>query len=104
MTVTIRDKGTWWSRRGWAYISLAVSLAEIVIIAGAIILVQTSQLKSTPGVVRMADGVWLIGSLASLGLAGAALIFDSDRRIAVRAMVVAIIVTVICGIPLTVSA
>jgi hypothetical protein len=52
----------------------------------------------------MADGVWLIGSLASLGLAGAALIFDSDRRIAVRAMVVAIIVTVICGIPLTVSA
>jgi hypothetical protein len=52
----------------------------------------------------MADGVWLLGSLASLGFAGAALIFDSDRRLAVRAMVLAIIATVICGFPLTFSA
>jgi hypothetical protein len=95
---------TWWSKRGFACISLAVSLAEILIIGGALVLVQTSKQPPTPLIVRLTDTTWLIGGLGSFGFAVAGLVADSDRRTAFFALIVAIVAWLICGVPLMVSA
>ena len=49
------ETATWWSKRRFACISLAVSLAEILIIGGTLVLIQTSKQPPTPLMVRLAD-------------------------------------------------
>lgn len=98
------ETATWWSKRRFACISLAVSLAEILIIGGTLVLIQTSKQPPTPLMVRLADTTWLIGGLGSFGFAVAGLVADPDRRTAVFTMIVAIVAAAICGFPLMVSA
>ncbi len=98
------ETGTWWSNRKLAYISLAMSLAEILIMGGVLVSVQMSKQPPTPRLVRLTDTTWLMGGLGSFGFAVAGLVADSDRRTAFFALIAAIVVSLICGIPLMVSA
>jgi hypothetical protein len=63
-----------------------------------------SKTPPTPHIVNQIDTAWLTGGLLSVGFAVAALVADSDRKAAIFAMVVAAMVTLICGVPLMVSA
>jgi hypothetical protein len=98
------ETATWWSRHRFACISLAVSLAEILIMGGTLVLIQRSKLPPTPQMVRLVDTVWLVGGLGSFGFAVAALVADPDRRTAFFTLIVAIVVGLVCGFPLMVSA
>jgi hypothetical protein len=91
-----------WPKRRLAYISVAISAAEVLIIGGAIVLVQILQ-HASPPLERLADGTWLIGSLASFGFAFAAFIADSNRRSALVALAVAALIFLICGFPLMIG-
>jgi len=99
-TMTSNETGTRWTRRGCAYVSLAISLAEILIIGGALVLVYTSKQPPTPLIVRLVGDTWLAGSFGSLGFAVAALIFDADSGMAVAAMLLASVTFFICGFPM----
>ena len=103
MSMTVQT-ATWWSKRRFACISLAVSLAEILVIGGTLVFLQTSKQPPTHRMVKLTDFTWLIGGLGSFGFAVAALVADSDRRTAFFTMIVAIVAAAICGFPLMVSA
>ena len=98
------ETATWWSKRRFACISLAVSLAEILIVGGTLVLIQTSKQPPTPLMARLVDTAWLVGGLGSFALAIAALVADPDRRTAFFTLIVAIVVGLVCGFPLMVSA
>ena len=96
--------GTWWSKRKFAFISLAVSFAEILIIGRMLVLIQTSKQPPTALMVSLANITWLMSGLGSFGFAVAGLVADPDRRAAFFTMIVAIMAAAICGFPLLVSA
>jgi hypothetical protein len=78
-----------------------VSITEILIIGATLVLIQTSKQPPTPLMERLADIAWLLGSLGSLGFAVPGVIADSDRRTAIFALILALVL--ICGFPLMVS-
>lgn len=98
------ENATWWSKRRFACISLVVSLVEVLIIGGTMVLIQTSKRPPTPLMVRLVDTTWLICGLGSFAFALVALVADPDRRTAFFTMIVAIVAGLICGFPLMVSA
>jgi hypothetical protein len=81
-----------------------LSLAHATIMGWAFASVQMSKQPSTAHIVNQIDTAWLVHGLISFGFAVAALVADSDRRAAIFAMIVSIAVSLICGIPLMVSA
>lgn len=93
---------TWWSKRRFACISLALSLAEIIIMGGIVVLVQMSRQPPTALILRLTDTTWLIGGFGSFGFAVAGLVADSDRRTALSMVIVSIVTSLICGVPLMV--
>lgn len=95
---------TGWSRRKFAYISLMLALAEILMMGIALFRIQRSHQPPTPQVLSIIDTTWLIGGLGSFGFAVAAIVADFDRKVAIFALWVSIVVSLICGIPLMVSA
>lgn len=102
MSMTVQT-ATWWSKRKFGCISLAVSLAETLIIYGAVVLVQTSrQPHAPPLILKMASTTWLIGGLGSLGFAVAGLVADSHRMTAFVAVIVTIATFLICGLQMLV--
>jgi hypothetical protein len=89
----------WWSKRGFACTSLALSLAEIVIMWGAAAIVQTSEQQQHMRLIRnVVDDTWILGGLSSLGFAVAGLVADSHRMTAFVAVIVAIVAFSICGL------
>ena len=94
----------WWSKRKFSVLSLVLSLAEVTIIGCALVWVLMSKQPPIPPIMKLTDTTWLVGGLSSFGLAVAGLVVDSARRTAVFALIVAIVVSVICGVPLMVSA
>ena len=98
------ETATWWSKHKLAYISLAMSLAELLVIGGVLVSLQTSKQPPTPHIVKLTDTTWLLGGLGSFGFAVAGLVADSDRRMAFFALMAAILVSAVCGFPLMVSA
>jgi hypothetical protein len=93
----------WWSGRKLGCTSLAVSLAEILVIYGAAVLVQTSkQPHASPLILRMVSTTWLVGGLGSFGFATAGLVADSDRRAAFFALFAAIVAFLVCGLQMLV--
>ena len=103
MPITI-EASKWWSRRRFSIVSLMLSLAYATIMIWAFVSVQMSKQPATPHPVNQIDTAWLVGGLISFGFAVAALVADSDRRAAIIAMIVAVMVSLICGVPLMVSA
>ncbi len=99
MAMTV-EPSTWWPQCKLGYISLAISLAEIVIMG----LVQMSKQPPTPQILRLAYGTWLVGGLGSFGFAAAGLAADFDSKTAFFALIVAIAAFLIFGLPLMVSA
>ncbi len=104
MSMTMEaQKTTWWSKRKFGCISLALSLAETLIIYGAVVLVQTSrQPHASPLILRMASTTWLVGGLGSLGFAVAGLVADSHRMAAFIALIVTIVTFLVCGLQMLV--
>jgi hypothetical protein len=100
MSMTMEAQtATWWSKRKFGCISLALSLAETLIIYGAAVLVQTSrQPHASPSILRMASTTWLVGGLGSLGFAVAGLVVDSHRTTALIALIVTIVTFLVCGL------
>jgi hypothetical protein len=95
---------SWWSRRRFSIVSLILSLTYAIIMGWAYVSVQMAKTPPTPHIVHQIDTAWLLGGLTSFGFAVAALVADSDRRSAILAMIVAVMVGLICGVPLMVSA
>ena len=94
---------TWWSKRKFGCISLALSLAETLVIYGAAVLVQTSrQPHASPLILRMASTTWLVGGLGSLGFAVAGLVADSHRTTASIALILTIVTFLVCGLQMLV--
>ena len=93
-----------WSKRKFSIVSLMLSLAYATLMVCAFVSVQISKQPPTPHIVNQIDTAWLLGGLTSFGFAVAALVADSDRRAAIFAMIVAVMVSLICGVPLMVSA
>jgi hypothetical protein len=98
------ETAKWWSKRKFSMVSLILSLAYATIMGCAFVSVQLSKQPPTPHIVNQIDTAWLLGGLTSFGFAVAALVADSDRRAAIFAMIVAVMVSLICGVPLMVSA
>jgi hypothetical protein len=84
--------------------SLALSLAEIVIIGGTLASIQVSKQPPTALMVRLAETTWLMCGFGSFGFAVAALVADADRRTAFFTMIVAVVAAAISGFPLMLSA
>jgi hypothetical protein len=102
MTMTVQT-ATWWSKRKFGSISLALSLAETLIVYGAAVLVQTSrQPHASPLLLKVAITTWLLGGLGSFGFAVAGLVADSRRMTAFVAMIVTIAVFFVCGLQMLV--
>jgi hypothetical protein len=100
--VTVQT-ATWWSRRRFGCISLALSLAETLIVYGAAVLVQTSrQPHASPLILKMASTTCLVGGLGSLGFAVAGLVADSRRMTALIALIVTMATFVVCGLQMLV--
>jgi hypothetical protein len=98
------EASRWWSRRKFSIVSLMLSLAYATIMGWAFVSVQMSKQPPTPHIENQIDTAWLVGGLASFGFAVAALVADSDRKVAIFAMIVAVMVCLICGVPIMVSA
>jgi hypothetical protein len=94
----------WWSKHKLAYISLAISLVEVLVIGGVLVSIQMSKQPPTPHLVGLTDTTWLMSGLGSFGFAVVGLVADSDRRMAFFALIVATVVSLICGFPLMASA
>ena len=95
----MRDKTVkWWSGRRLGCTSLAVSLAEILVIYGVVVIVQTSQQPHMPLVRKVVDITYLGGGLGSFGFAVAGVVADSHRRTAVVALIAAIVAFLVCGL------
>jgi hypothetical protein len=97
------DAGTWWSRHKLACMSLALSVAEILVMGGILVSVLVSKRLPTPHLVRLTDDLWLVGAVGSVGFALAGLVADSDRTVPLLALIVAIAVSLLCGFPIAVS-
>ena len=98
------EASTWWSRRKFSIVSLILSLGYATIMGWAYVSVQMSKQPPTPNIVNHIDTAWLVGGLTSFGFAVPALVADSDRKAAISAMIVAVMVCLICGVPLMISA
>ena len=98
------EASKWWSRRRFSIVSFTVSLTYAIIMGWAYFSVQMSKQAPAPHIVNLIDMAWLVGGLASFGFAVIALFADSDRRVGIVAMIVAIMVSLICGVPLMMSA
>lgn len=96
------EAAKWWSGRKLGCTSLAVSLAEILVIYGAVVIGQTSQKPLMPLVRKVVDITYLIGGLGSFGFAVAGLVADSHRRSAAFALIAAIVASLVCGLQMLV--
>jgi hypothetical protein len=103
MPVTV-DMAEWWSKRRFSCVSLAMSLGEILVVGCVVVSVQISKHDATPGIERLAGVAWLVGGIGSFGFAVVGLVSDSDRRTALLALVAAIVVFLVSGLPLMASA
>jgi hypothetical protein len=92
------ETAKWWSGRKLGFTSLAVSVAEILVIYGAVVIVQTSQQPHMPLLRKVVDIAYLVGGLGSLGFAVAGLVADSHRRTAFFALIAAIVAFLVCGL------
>ena len=96
------ETAKWWSGRKLGCTSLAVSLAEILVIYGVVVIVQTSQQPHMPLLRKVVDIAYLVGGLGSFGFAVAGLVADSHRRAAVFALIAAIVAFLVCGLQMLV--
>jgi hypothetical protein len=92
----------WWSGRKLGLTSLVVSIAEILVIYGAVVIVQTSHQPNVPLLRKAVDTVYLVGGLGSLGFAVAGIVADSHRRTAFFALIAAVMTFLVCGLQMLV--
>ena len=90
--------GQWIFKRKFGCISLALSLVEIAVIWGVVLVVQLFSSGTPHLIVRTAEATWLLAGPASLALAVAGLIADSRRMIALFAFVAAPSAWWFCGL------
>ena len=83
-------------------ISFAICLAEIVVIWGAVVVVQLPGEHQMVQIVKITTNTWLIGGLCSFGFAVAGLVADSDRMVGVIAVAATVVTFLVCGVPMMV--
>ena len=83
-------------------ISLALSLAELVVIWGAVVLVQLPGQHDMVLIVKVTTTAWLLGGLCSFGFAVAGLVADSDRMVGVIAAAATVVTFFLCGLTMRV--
>ena len=92
--------GRFWSKHKMASISLALSILELVIVWGTVAVVRSFGQQLT--LLRLMAIAWIGGGLASIVSAVAAIVVDPRREIGVLALIVAVAVFLICGLPMLV--
>lgn len=88
------------SQHKMAAISLATCLLELLIVWGVVIIVQLSGQQLA--LLRLASGAWVCGGLVSIICAIAALIIETRRGIGALSLAVAIVMFIVCGLPMMV--
>jgi hypothetical protein len=97
------DNRSWWAKRRFGLVSLALSLAEVSLIYGIVAWVLASnQPHILPSIRKVVDGAFLLGGLGSLGFAVAGLLADPHRLTALIAIFVATLALVVCGLQMLV--
>ena len=89
----------WWSKRKLGCVSLALSLAEMLIMWGDITLAHKYGVHP---ILNVNSATWLLGGLGSFGFAVAGLVADSHRLTAFFAVIAAIMAFFICGLQMLV--
>jgi hypothetical protein len=87
----------WWAARRFGCISLAVSLAEIVAIGAAILVIESPSHHNITRIQSVAADAWLLGGIGSLGFAVAGLVADAKRFTAFLAIILTVLTFVVCG-------
>jgi hypothetical protein len=77
-------------------------LAEILVIYGAVVIVQMSQQTRMSPLRKLVDIAYLVGGLGSFGFAVAGLVADSHRRAAFFALIATIGAFLVCGLQILV--
>lgn len=90
-----------WRQSKLSCISIALCVAEIIVIWSGVILVNISGMHVTNLVVRVTGGVWLIGGLGSLVFAVAGLFADRDRIAPMIAIAATVVTSIACLLPMT---
>ena len=88
----------WSSKRMFGFISLTPSPVEALIIWVGIDLILKSGQRHMLLAGRVAGTVWLLGRFGSISAAIVGIVVDSDRRIALAAVLVAIAAFFFCGL------
>jgi len=87
----------WWKPRRFGSISLLLSLAEIVAVGTAVVVVQSSTHHDIARLQSLAVDAWLLGEIGSLGFAVAGLVADANRLTAFLAAIFTVLTFVVCG-------
>jgi hypothetical protein len=85
----------------WAYISFAVSLAEIIVFLGAIVLVRTP-FNHWNLILKATAITWLLGVPGSIAFAVIGIFKDSRRGAALMALIVAVACSLFCTLQMLV--
>lgn len=88
------------SQHKMAAISLVTCLLELLVVWGVVMVVRLS--VQQPALVKLASGAWVCGGLVSIICAIAALIVETRRGIGALTLAVAIVVFIVCGLPMMV--
>ena len=91
-------KRPWSSKRTFGFISLALSTLEIFIIWVGVDLILTSGHDRVLLASRVAGSTRLLAGFGSISAAIVGIVIDSDRRMALAAVVVAIAAFFFCGL------
>lgn len=91
-----------WRQSRFSCVSIAVSLAEIIVIWSGVLLVNIPGLRVTNLIIGVTVGVWIIGGIGSLAFAAAGLFLDHDRMIPVLAVSTTVVASIACLLPMTV--
>ncbi len=89
-----------WFNHKIASISLALSILEIAIVWGATTFLYSKGPNAF--VYRLASGAWVIGTILSIVFAVIAILIDRNRKIGMLALIAAVVVFFVCGLPMIV--
>ena len=89
----------WWSERRLGLVSLAVSLLEVLIIYGGLLLIVGMKLQhAPPRLWQLASSAYLFGTFFSFSFAIAGLLADARKIASSVALILAMGTFLVCGL------
>ena len=99
---TTSETANCYSKSRFGCISLALSLAEIVIMWGDVVLFRSADNQTMRMLLHVNSITWFMGGLCSFGFAIAGLVADAHRSTAFVALMMSIVAFLVCGLQMLV--